>query len=471
MFRRAATTLVLLTRQTILRADFSGGANPTLLGTWSEPRPGLDDLPSLVEAALVLGPKPGRKVWVLATDLWTQTLAMALRSTAKLSEEDLTRALSFEVETLSGISAFESVVGYTPVPSNKENERCFWVLQVRSGDRDQIDEIVRKAGSKLGGIGHPGGLPVPLTPAEEGDPSWQRVELWPDVIVCLHGAPPQPVQVHLINADPQQERWHAEEEDWRNRMGSVRRREMLLTSGELVTFKDDGQPALHEEAEPARLAWLTAWAKELNKGTVAVPLVRPLPQPMSDGLRLAIAGCLAAVLAGLCWGHYVFAQLFQLAPARAEIRRLQEPIQLMADLDQQASKLDKDLAELRKQTEALRQTNDTLLAQRQRLARLLAALAEHLPDDLLIQKIDGDIGAPCIHGLCLRESQANQFAARLAQALPGDWQVKETRLKAQEKFTNGAPFAFQVHLSLVGPANVPTTKNATPPTGRRANYD
>ena len=76
MARRAATTIVLVTRQDLVRADFASGPNPALLELVVQPRPDLPDLAALVETALVLGPKAARQVWVLSSDLWTQTLAL-----------------------------------------------------------------------------------------------------------------------------------------------------------------------------------------------------------------------------------------------------------------------------------------------------------------------------------------------------------------------------------------------------------
>jgi Tfp pilus assembly protein PilN len=457
MFNRTALTLLVVTRQEIIRADFTGRGPLVPAGLWREPRPSLDDVPSLVEAALHLAPKPGRKVWVLCSDFWAQTLTMNARATAKLAGDELAQAIGFEVETLSGTSAFECVVGFAGLPAAKDDERSFWVIQVKSGDRDAIEGIIRRGGGKLAGIGHPAGLPEPLSPAlGADDPSWQRVELWPESIVCLHCGSDRQLRVHVINADPNHERWHAEEENWRAQLSTVARREMRLTTGEVVTFRSDGQPEVSEETEDGQATWLTAWAGVLSRREPSVPIVRPVPQPMAPKMRFAIAAGLALAVATCCWGHYRYVQTVQLAPLQAESQRLREPVRRNADLDQQIAKLEKELTEQRQQTEALQQCTETLLAQRQRLARLLTAVADTLPEDLFVQKIDGDIGQPCLHGVCLLESQANQFAARLARTLAGDWHIKETRLKARERYTDGSPFAFQLHLKMAGAEPAPT---------------
>src|SRR5262245_49733192 len=101
MATRAAATILFINRQILARADFGPGQKPVLTELWQQPRPDLDDFPSLVELALGLGPKPGRKVWVLSTDLWTQSLSVPFRTVAKLTEKELAQALSYELETLS----------------------------------------------------------------------------------------------------------------------------------------------------------------------------------------------------------------------------------------------------------------------------------------------------------------------------------------------------------------------------------
>src|SRR5262249_55421328 len=112
MAKRAATTIVLITRQGLLRADFSRGPKIALAGGWQQPRPDLPDLPALVDAALLQGPRPGKRVWVLSTDLWTQTLELATQKAAGIAPAELASALNFEAEALSGLNAFEALVGH-----------------------------------------------------------------------------------------------------------------------------------------------------------------------------------------------------------------------------------------------------------------------------------------------------------------------------------------------------------------------
>ena len=69
---RPAVTLVYVSRRNVARADFRGGK---LAGVWSRPRPAEPDHASAVELAMSLGEAPGRRVWVLASELSTQQMS------------------------------------------------------------------------------------------------------------------------------------------------------------------------------------------------------------------------------------------------------------------------------------------------------------------------------------------------------------------------------------------------------------
>ena len=73
------TTLLLITGDRVVRADFRGRASPRLVGCWEQPR-GADESPiTLVEMALALGPRRVRGVWLLTTDATTSVLSMSRR--------------------------------------------------------------------------------------------------------------------------------------------------------------------------------------------------------------------------------------------------------------------------------------------------------------------------------------------------------------------------------------------------------
>ena len=120
--------------------------------------PAVDDFPSLVEAALRLSKRRPGRVWVLATEVWTQTLPLAAESVAGLGPAELARALGFEAEPFSGINGLEAASACVELPG-KKGQRTFWLAVLPTGQLDQVDYVVRARGGRLAGVGHPGGLP------------------------------------------------------------------------------------------------------------------------------------------------------------------------------------------------------------------------------------------------------------------------------------------------------------------------
>ena len=457
MLGRPATTILYIGPHHIARADFSRGSQPALLGIWQQGRPEGTDLALLAETALVLGPKVGRNVWVLCSDFWTQTAKMAARAVANLSEADLSQALGFEVEPLSGLNAFESALAQTLLGVDGDGKN-FWIVQALLTEREGIEDLIRKAGGRLVGMGHPGGLPRPFAVGGDGG-TWQRVELWPDVIVCLHGENGKTADVHLIKADARQQRWHSEEEAWREKHGIADRRELLQLTGEILTFGRDGQPVVQDDPQQTLGVLLTAWAGFLAKKPAGVPLIRPPVKPMTPVARLGIAAALMLLVLGLSFGHRTLAQA-ELKGIQNEQAVLRQPEALLPALDKQLTDKAKSKTTLTEQLAAKRRTTDALDVQRKRLAKLLAAVAKLQPDDLIIQKIEGDNGSPVLHGICLEPRHANQLTIRLERSLAPEWRVEPAKLKAMQLIAEGGPYTFQVNIHLV--SNEPPPKAAPP---------
>ena len=74
-------TILLITRERLVRADFTAGRAPVLKELWQRSRPETDDPALLVDTALKLSRKRAKRVFVLSSDLWLQTLHMPADST------------------------------------------------------------------------------------------------------------------------------------------------------------------------------------------------------------------------------------------------------------------------------------------------------------------------------------------------------------------------------------------------------
>jgi Tfp pilus assembly protein PilN len=187
MFRNRTNTILLITRDELMRADLHGGSSggPSV---YRAARPAVDDLATLVEAALRLSTARPGQVWVLSTEIWTQTIALAAQTVAGLEPEQLARALGFEAEPLSNIRGVEARAACVPV-SATGNEREFWTTILPESQLQQIEFAVERVGGRLAGVAHPGGLPWLLATEVSAAPAmWRRVELWPGAIVCLAAA-------------------------------------------------------------------------------------------------------------------------------------------------------------------------------------------------------------------------------------------------------------------------------------------
>src|SRR5258708_7376597 len=123
---RATFTLLLIQADQLVRADFSGGAQPALKKIWRQARPAEMDLTLLVQSALKLGPRCGRSVWVLCEDLWTQLLAFPVATVAGLDDNQLARAFAFAAEPLSEVAGTDAALGYVATDISQDL-RSFWI--------------------------------------------------------------------------------------------------------------------------------------------------------------------------------------------------------------------------------------------------------------------------------------------------------------------------------------------------------
>jgi hypothetical protein len=439
MATRPTTTLLLLTRQVIVRADFSSTNQP--LDVWSQPRPDVHEWPILAEIALALGPKPVRNVYVLSSDLWTQTLGLTNISTVSLSAEDLASALNFEAEQMSGQSALEAVVAVQPLSGGQG----YWIVQARSADFEQVDKIVAEAGGRLRGLLHPGGLPRALRTMEESTGSWVRAEFWPDTVLFLRGDAQGSPLVQVHNADGQMGQWKPAWSAWRQDAGDKAAHEDLTGPGVLRPPLPDSHSIPLENG--AKLsAWLTAWAKQLTGKTPTVPLLQPARKPMSTLARQLIAFGMAALALAICWASHTSLD-GALQRLNAETKAAQQPAKKLAEVQKQVQELQVKHKEMEAQAANLGKATAALKTQRQRLARLLTCLSEQQMEHLQINKIDAEAGEPRLFGVCLQPEMADQFANRLAQPLAEQgWEVLTPKKQAMKLLVSGGPWSFEIQL-------------------------
>ncbi len=453
---RPTTTLLLITRDRLCRADFVVGRGARLTSFHARPRPiEIDSLVSAVDS-LVVSSKLGKRVWVLTSDLWTQTLQMSHGRTSGISESELAGALAFEAEAMSGVSAFESAVGFRKV-AGEAGQQTYWVTQGTQGDVGQIEQIVDRHGGALQGLLHPAGLPLHVA-RESGEAkrggAWRRVELWPDAVVCAsadaggNGGAGSFADVRVINADPSSTQWELEVDEWRQGL-SLEGHGSVLLGCDLVAQTPAAETVLDLRQDEDASSWLTAWAEHLA-GTPTVPTIAPPPKQLTTQSRVVIAACLAAACLVGCMA-------LQMTMIRTNDDLDKRLAALKAPADQiKADKKQTDAArkkarELKTQADALqdklRAFDDAVGTQRTRHAALLEALAAHRPGDLVVDQIEDQQGAVRMTGSCLTPELANQLAEALQAGLADKgWTVTPAAKRANLTASNGGPWSFELTL-------------------------
>jgi Tfp pilus assembly protein PilN len=467
MFRNRTNTILLITRDELMRTDLRGGFSdgPSV---YRAARPAVDDLATLVEAALRLSKARPGQVWVLSTDIWTQTISLAAQTVAGLEPEQLARALGFEAEPLSNIRGVEARAACVPV-SAADGEREFWTTILPESQLQQIEFVVERVGGRLAGVAHPGGLPWLLATEVSAAPAtWRRVELWPGAIVCLAAAEGHGLRVHVVNSDPRPDRWRRDLESWHDLPADGERHEWLHATAAIEPdeLPADGRVCLAEPGGAER--FLAAWSLELSAGQQQVPVIRPAKRPMSVATRRMLAAVAAAVCLAMCAGHYLAVELprrKQVAETAGLRQKAEQLAQVKKEGDGLRTKRDKLRAECDRLSADLDNCRRVMLSQRLRVARLLAVLAQQDPDQLVLEKITGSGDHVVLYGLSLRTEAVNALAKILNSELgPLGWQVQVPNEKAREMLMGGGPWQFEVHIQDAAPSAA--SKPATVKSGK-----
>lgn len=452
------TTILLITRDRLTRADFRSGRESRLLELTQDFAPPVADFPALVEAALRLSKRRPGRVWLLSTEVWTQTLALASESVAGLSQTELAKALAFEAEPFSGVSGLQSVCQCVEL-TGRRNERLFWLVLLPSGQLEQVDYVVQAAGGRLAGVGHPGGMPREMSADASPSPavgpslrgtSWTRVELWPGAVFCVRGDGGGSPSVRVINADPKPGRWQAEVDRWRAEAPAAAGHRALLATAAVALEEVQADTVTRLEDAHALEPFLTTWSVQLEAREPPVPLLVPPKRPASPAARRATAAVLALVAVAVCVGHYLWSE-HMIRDLSVEIARLKQP----AD---ELSRIQKELETEQKRRKELQAESDKLAADvgqcrlvrsslRQRVVTLLTELARGAAEDTIIRKIMASSNGVVVHGTCLDPNGADALFGSLARALePLGWRVQLPRKQAQELLPDGGPWLFELHI-------------------------
>jgi len=446
-------TILFVTRERLVRADLRAGRTIDVTDINEGHRLAADDLPSQVEAALRLSRRRTGRVWILAGEIWTQTLGLAPEAISGLSPDEVTRVLGFEAEPFSGLGAMEAAMDAVPL-AGEGRQRQFWLTELAAAQLEQIEFLVRQSGGRLMGISHPGGLPT----AWDGgaDTSWRRVELWPGAIIVVqspsagHPRSGSAASVTVVNTEPKPGRWLNDVAGLESSGPAVAATNWLHATRSVAVeeIPDKGRQSLEDRSTQEQ--FFIAWAGQLASSKAAVPGIVPPKRPMSSGARYAIS----AVIGGIALAACIVAQVFVNSRSErltAETKNLQAAAAEVTKLKGANDKLQKQRDELKiscvKLKDDLAHYFHVMRAQRQRLVTLLTVLARPGSEDLLIRKIEGTENEVVFHGLCLETQFADNLAAALAEVLGAQgWQVQPPTRQSKEMLVGGGPWEFEVRI-------------------------
>ncbi|MHA3771335.1 PilN domain-containing protein [Verrucomicrobiota bacterium sgz303538] len=428
---REASTLVLIAGERVVRADFAPGTESPA-SVVSAPRPRGASMADSVRVALGLRGKIRHPVWVLAGDLWTQSIALNRSQVSGLTDEQLSRALSFEIEPFSGIAISESVLGFRRGRDEVDGAHSFWVVEMTAADRDAIQRTVSEAGGKLMGICHPGGLPRSVS---SNGHTWSRLESWGSGLLWITSEGDHGVQVRVVNAPPV-----------RASLPSSGVYEVLSVDGALPVPYSSDLPWHHfslQEEEMLRL-WLQHWRVCLQGKTPSVPVVAPAPPPPSIRKYVMAGAVLELIVVLACLLHAGWA-------ARQKATLNQQQMEL-ANSARQLDDTTKENKALREKLTALQtasQQRARIAARRDSVAALLRALAVTKPEEIVLGGIKAEgASSMIVSGVSLDAAAVDEMSIVLNQSLrAAGWIAQPMQKTARRKLSNSGPWDFSVRVT------------------------
>lgn len=432
MAKRSEISVILLSNQSILRADFGKDLTVPAFKKLESV-----DVESTISASLdqvIDNQLPiGHRAVIVWTDVWSQLVSLPRLSISGIESDELEEVLKFEAETLSGIEVDEIALASNPMGTEDEFQQ-YWVSAIRRSDLNSILEQLEEAGCREIVVAHPAGL--------SGNQDWAKdnVEVWQDLAFFLSGFPGKLSKVKQASLE------------------QLAGKSSVLLGSQVLDY----QPAA--EAEVRNLSdesCLDQWAAQVaynylkNAEHLAAPIIRSHKRTGTTPIRPLISATIALLVFGFCFWHWNYLNSGNLG-LQKRIEEVQKPAaekkkydtQLMAILADR-SKVDTEDAALARD---LKRVQFFLEHQNNRFAQLLSLLADLRTPELVIQQIGGTEAGVSISGVSLNGESAQALAKRLREhAAPLGWVVNAARQDGQQKLTTGGPWDFEIQLTDTGP--------------------
>lgn len=392
---------------------------------WSGPRPsGGRMIAEAVGAALALGGRPAARVLVLCEELWCQSVTLPGVQTDGLSPQETAQALQFEVEPFSNLAPSESVVGHRVSPQSG-GMKLYWVVECSRHDLAAIRDVVSKAGGRLIGVSHPGGIPEPFGKVDPNQP-WHRVEQWTRGMVLVRSASGEDGRVSIQSATPAQlDGLHIPPSEY---------------SESLSAEADDSQVR----------RWLGAWASCLTRQPAVLAILAPTPAviPIRHLVLAGIGFELLAVAVCVVCGRWTSTYRTELRRELVEIRASVAQITQIEKENADAVRVLTELRQVKKDGEGVGRVFEL---RRRALSNLLCALAQARPQDVVVQELrDEGRWSLRVSGIGMSAGAVDELTMRLSERIRGTgWTVQPLQKAAQEIFDNAGPWRFTLKVTMV----------------------
>ena len=131
MFSQHTYTIIVVTLDAIARVDLLSGNSVEVVQSSRVNRSPQAELGDAVRTGLGLGPKKCGRVYILSDDFWSGRVSLANEIVDAVTDDQLAQTLALEAEHESGISPFESHLGYVR-DSSIDGQTTWWVTQAES---------------------------------------------------------------------------------------------------------------------------------------------------------------------------------------------------------------------------------------------------------------------------------------------------------------------------------------------------
>lgn len=446
MFDRK-TTLLFIGRDRLVRCDLDSRGRK--LGIWVHDRALSAELPELIETTARLNRARVGRTWILAEDLWTQKLTVNHDMLAGLSAAEVARALAFEAESLSGQSAVDSDLGFVRLEGTRELQE-FWVVQVPHWIRDRAETAISRAGGKLAGLLHPGGLPAYFSPRHPEPPGgWGRVESWTGVTVLVGSSSDGRLKVNIAPGDSRATAWQRTIDGWLGSLGATRALQHLSARG--VPLPLSAETVDLSPNDPQMLDhWLAAWGTVLQRPQVTLPHVVPPKRPISLATRVAIAALLFGLVGAIAGADFVVSHLSILL-LKDEIAKSQKIERDQTAVQKEVSDLEKRLVEEKKRVARLQGevplTEAAVAVYRRRWSQLLGILAESCPGEVVVSELKSSDQGLTVKGKSLGLKPLNEFTVVMGRKLaPLGWSIAPNYELSVRHLGKGELYSYSLEL-------------------------